>query len=81
MGVPLIEWQPIATAPKDGSCVLAWRADWERPVWIRWVFNHRVGRASWNGADEWGAYDLQDEPPTHWLQLPPPPQCDGVGSS
>jgi hypothetical protein len=64
-------WQPIATAPKDGRCVLAWRPDWERPAWVRWIFNHRVGRESWNDAEEWDdSCDLQDEPPTHWIELP-----------
>lgn len=69
----MMHWQPIETAPKDGSHVLAWRSGWDRPAWVRWVWNPRVGREFWNDADEWDAYELESEPPTHWMPLPDPP--------
>lgn len=67
-------WQPIETAPRDGTPILAfWRhgGDKTRCSVIRW---HK---------DEWwtfaspGLHNLcahTDTEPTHWMPLPPPPQ-------
>ena len=69
------EWQPIETAPKDGSRIL--------------VFNRKVYIASWSEEaqhgefecapgwqvfcpdDYWYAFCVN---PTHWMPLPEPPQ-------
>ena len=54
-------WQPIETAPRDGTAVL----------FVSLAGDYSVGR--WDG-DEW---DMQSAPPrkpfTHWLPLPAPP--------
>ena len=68
-----MEWQPIETAPKDGSSILAWREGWYRPIYVRWVLNPRTGTEFWNDEIEWDAYELENEPPTHWLPMPGPP--------
>lgn len=74
----LTEWQPIASAPKDGTKILAWcvhqnakyassaeRETWEGPVVARWIeFNG--GGWSWNG--HFGHF-------THWMPLPLPPNA------
>lgn len=53
------EWQPIETAPKDGTWFLAYEAD--VPMYT----------AHW---DEDGWYDLEWKcRPTHWMPLPEPP--------
>lgn len=61
-----MEWQPIETAPKDGTEVLlcgplrdgsGHYRDVSRFYMIRWPV-------------EWMANCL---PPTHWMPLPPPP--------
>jgi hypothetical protein len=71
------KWQPIETAPKDGSYVLianmhgAWVAKWHpifvsgfRPStpWASMMLNH-------DHIEKTGRYD----PPTHWMPLPAPP--------
>ena len=67
-------WQPIETAPKDGTRVLVfchWGVDiaqWNQDSYIRkpkpyWSYR----RSSSKGAD-------RRFPPTHWMPLPEPPQ-------
>lgn len=63
-----MEWQPIETAPKDGTPVILLRegksvvAYWGGQYGSRWCM------------DEWiAAYGL-DQHPTHWLPLPDPPR-------
>ena len=59
------QWQPIETAPKDGSCFLACSGSWQTVC--HW---HRAAE-SW--ATNGPLYSLYppDEPPTHWMPLPP----------
>lgn len=59
-------WQPIETAPKDGTCVLV--ADTN--VWMA------VARF-WPGNSYWiedAASGMRLNDPTHWLPLPEPPK-------
>ena len=65
-------WQPIETAPKEGSVI----------VFGRWEEGHEFdGQPWWNiaGCTETGIYgDWYDEAiPTHWMPLPEPPQTRG----
>lgn len=63
-------WQPIKTAPTDGSWV--WGFTLGAPVYRAyavWFF------------DEWANYwvnvlddDIPITPPTHWMPLPEPPE-------
>jgi hypothetical protein len=67
-------WQPIETAPKDGTNVL--------------LFDGKaVGYGGWMSAEDqgaepeeahliavgWWSVDLSDNSPTHWMPLPPAP--------
>ena len=62
------EWQPIETAPKDGTKVLL--SNQRRVDSSRWVGQTAVGPVGhWLG--EWYA------PPTHWMPLPNPPAVGG----
>lgn len=63
------EWQPIETAPKDGSYVLVWAESGHE--FARWF---RAGEC-WIRAEDmqnlWG-----EDAPTHWMPLPAPPSTD-----
>ena len=87
VGKSVSEWQPIETAPKDGTAILVcWAFNSEGP--IRWeedpatagVF---VQVASWCGAEEWVVYcSMVQDPrlhfnPTHWMALPDAPTVKG----
>ena len=74
------EWQPIETAPKDGTSVLLhWSEDQG--------FNGAIVLAFWSdiqaedtAGDGWALYTgngygaLEAEDPTHWHALPEPPE-------
>ena len=78
------EWQPIETAPKDGTRILVsfgtmgvWLVSWDTPEW--WG-SHDDGSGIWCTDDnKHGPYALRgyndDGPraPTHWMPLPAPP--------
>lgn len=60
------KWQPIETAPKDGTWLIAcWTG---HRGWMAMVFWDQT-RAKW--CDVFQGYVAQ---PTHWMPLPPPPQ-------
>lgn len=59
------QWQPIETAPKDGTWVLGWAQSDSAPYRISWGRNHR-GEMSWctQSFSFVGGYI------THWMPLP-----------
>jgi hypothetical protein len=63
------EWQDISTAPKDGTRVLLWTAEWETPqagamYGMKWACCSDVAdRGGWL------------HPPTDWQPLPSPPEA------
>jgi hypothetical protein len=60
-------WQPIKTAPKDGTLILGWNGECH----LIWYLDIGRGEAWVNAAT---AYELKrDKQPTHWLPLPDPP--------
>lgn len=63
-------WQPIATAPKDGTRILAFGIRDSGPIYeVTW----------WRRAEDskgyigWGEFNMQYWPPTHWMPLPDAP--------
>jgi hypothetical protein len=71
VSVKMSEWQPIETAPKDGTRILAWFSGEEpEPIVVKW----RVGfdRFPWVESDESGAYGAHVV--THWMPLPESPK-------
>lgn len=71
-----VKWQPIETAPKDGTWIIAWCVHqnsqwskapvgegWEAPVLAQWI-DHNGGGWTWNGLC--GQF-------THWMPLPKAP--------
>lgn len=61
-----MEWQPIETAPKDGTVVLGYRYQLGSLSWIVIMFDRIKG--------VWFNYHTgQQEFPTHWMPLPAAP--------
>ena len=72
------QWQPIETAPKDGSTIMLWERYESEPFFGFW----------WEGRDRWRAstthYDtdgnacvidrIYSDGVTHWMPLPQPPK-------
>lgn len=81
-----MEWQPIETAPKDGTRIMLWRGYprfgfWQEMVIAQW-FNDSWRwpdpRENASTHDVWSEDDLyygfeDEENFTHWMPLPPPP--------
>lgn len=82
-------WQPIETAPKDGTEILAYREDagiflvkWMAPV--EFMTEREVEEAGlydWMEEEDWWGADFingfrasNDGGFTHWQPLPPPPE-------
>jgi hypothetical protein len=58
-------WQPIATAPRDGTPIIGHWCGYKRPC-VMW----------WNFADEaFESWTDRNEDPSHWLPLPPKPEA------
>lgn len=73
-------WQPISTAPKDGTVVLVYRPDaygWGGKVDLAYWDDDRYAkkpRPYWHSARL--IIDIQESrrmAPTHWMPLPDPP--------
>ena len=64
------EWQPIATAPKEGSILAAYTYGrrWVIEV-VEWDKEYRV----WIGFGLSGDEESRELSPTHWMPLPAPP--------
>ena len=66
-------WRDIATAPKDGTPVLAWM--FNRPVIAWWNTQkyHSAPCPYWESAGSTGVYRDRCNQPTHWQPLPEGP--------
>lgn len=73
-----VQWQPIETAPKDGTRILVWLgAPWSNAQAVRWFESWQ----NWQTEDFPDEYDeycgIGSELPTHWMPLPHPPTTEG----
>ena len=68
----LSEWQPIETAPKDGTDILVMTGETMHVV--RWINIH--GDFDYWAVDDnkHGPFTLRGKAPTHWMPLPEPPK-------
>lgn len=65
-----MRWQPIETAPKDGTRILVCdQVDWVEII----LWSSEIG--NWLDAN----FDLPDYDPVWWMLLPEPPQVDELG--
>lgn len=72
-------WQPIETAPKDGTPILiGWAGGnfYDAVVIVAW--RERGGVFRWQSLEtDWAAAaEDDDDPPTHWQPRPQPPLPD-----
>lgn len=82
-----MDWQPIETAPKDGTEILGWRED-AGIMLIRWTScdafctereldrmdEDTAAKQDWFYADFVSGDRLEDDcVPSHWTHLPTPP--------
>jgi hypothetical protein len=70
-------WQPIETAPRDGTAVLVAPGIWNDKSCSIAKFNDdrysRKPRPYWERDDDLGKVTYsRDSPPTHWMPLPAP---------
>lgn len=86
-----MDWQPIETAPKDGTVIDLWVKTWYGRE-SRWL-QYRIADAHWGSED---GYDIPtgyvgwvsdqlhcdelwprevEEIPTHWMHRPAPPEA------
>ena len=63
-----LDWLPIETAPKDGTCVDLWCAEMLRLTNFRWYDEDN----SWQ--NQWGELFKSLITPTHWMPIPAPPK-------
>lgn len=63
-----MDWQPIETAPKDGSRVLINRKGYAEPICVGWYSQDWKEWKSVPGEWSWK--------PTHWMPLPDPPKSE-----
>lgn len=70
-----MSWQPIETAPKDGTVILGWRY---YAVAMKWTGHHGY---PWEAIHLDGVCELMgngfvsdDNALTHWMPLPDPPR-------
>jgi hypothetical protein len=75
---PVSGWQPVATAPKDGTRVLLWWSTCREPVRGRWEIN---GRSEGWRADGDACIPVNQSDCTDWQPLPLPPVSSGYGST
>ena len=72
------EWQPIETAPRDGTEVLLWGGDWESEISRPYPNCGVLVGYSKSGMIFTVAggshYEVWINCPTHWMPLPDPPQ-------
>lgn len=64
---PRTQWQPIASAPKDGKRIL-----YATTIWVtegRWT-EHGWFQVNADYSDAWSSADY----PTHWQPIPDPPE-------
>jgi hypothetical protein len=61
------DWQPMETAPKDGTRVLLWSEEWTAACTGQYYGEPR----GWGVFYDVGMFKHQ---PTHWQPLPEPPK-------
>ncbi len=64
----MTQWQPIETAPKDGTEILIYHRDWDAIHMAAWATNRLTSKGYWMCVADWSAEAI----PTHWQPHEPP---------
>jgi hypothetical protein len=64
-----MKWQPIETAPKDGTVLLGYSKETEPE---HYCFLYDTEQQDWVSDDVDGGWCFVD--PTHWIRIPKPPE-------
>lgn len=73
----MAEWQPIETAPKDGTIIDLWFGEYrETDCWWQegCSIHPQAGWYSHALCYGYGDWFDESEQPTHWMPLPAPPE-------
>ena len=62
----MTSWQPIKTAPKDGTEIIVWMG--RKDIRLGWYF------APSSNTRGWMDQNSKTIRPTHWMPLPEPPK-------
>lgn len=77
------DWQPIETAPKDGTRIIAWRVNVMSPFVVFWRehgLSAEDGEFGWLTLSGIKVHRCYGADPTHWMSLPAPPSSPKSGS-
>lgn len=83
-GTHMSEWQPIETAPRDGSDILLWLAasnDPADPIGEMVVGYWLAYARAFSFAVDINGKHIVAGSPTHWMPLPKPPGGEGGGEA
>ena len=74
-----MKWQPIETAPKDGTSILVYPPTWKtkRAAIAKWNPNRyaKNPKGYWERDDDMQRVTIsRGATPTHWMPLPEPPE-------
>lgn len=75
------EWQPIESAPRDGTRILIWPKLMQPRAALNFVREKRAVIGYWHtpGNSEKPGMWIGAGSPTHWRRLPPPPKTEDDG--
>ncbi len=78
-------WQPIETAPRDGTKVMIWLVRQETIAWARWkdandCYGIPTNPVRWEWQEGSVVSSVPDRPGavSHWAPLEPPPPTGGT---
>ena len=69
-----MDWQPIETAPRDGSTILAWHHIYHCPIAVFWRESPSLWPEPW--IEKTYSNCWPEAAFTHWAPLPEPPGED-----
>lgn len=70
--VEMYQWQPIETAPKDGTYILVWGQDFDCAMTAQWSLLD-INPNTTTFEHGWTAYGVIFEGLTHWMPMPEKP--------